>query len=530
MNLIRDPWIPCRLRSGTRSYLRPAEISPHGDDPAIALASPRADFDGSLAQLLIGLLQCALPPRSAGSWLGLAADPPTVAALDRAFEPFAAAFELYGAGPRVLQDRRLADGPFDWPIEKLLMEQGLGEGSDHFCRSGSVPAMCLRCVAAALVNLQTSAPAGGRGHLTSLRGGGPLTTLVIPQATNQPLWTTLWLNVLPLESLGCHAPDPRRLDRLFPWLTPPGQSEPAAPLELTTLDAHPLQVYFGMPRRFLLAESTGGECGLCGAGDEEVVRDYATRGNGIRYSGTWRHPLSPYRQTKDGLDLALKGPQDGIGYRQWLGLVVSPPDGSVVPAGVVREAAGDQERLDQAGDLRVWAFGYVMDNIKTKAWSEGVMPLWEIPEQLRPAFGNSVGSLIEAARLVDWGCRSAFKKLVSNRPGDVKEPHEVSARFWELTEVDFYRAAHASLGLLAAGQPADEAHREWLHLLGATARRFFEEWLDGADFRAIEPGRAARAWSELQRFLNGPKLLTALDLPKPQSKAKASKTKKGEPA
>lgn len=530
MNLITDPWIPCRLRSGTRSYLRPAEISPHAPDPAVAVASPRPDFDGALAQLLIGLLQSAVAPPDPESWLDVADEPPDIAALDSAFAPFAPAFELYGSGPRVLQDRRLADGPFDWPIEKLLMEQGLGEGPDLFCRTGSVPRLCLRCTAAALVTLQTNAPAGGRGHLTSLRGGGPLTTLVVPGDDDFLLWDRLWLNVLPLEALRCEKPNATRLAELFPWLLSPAADEPSAPLELTPLDAHALQVFFGMPRRFLLAQPAHGDCGLCGSPDALVVESYASRGNGIRYAGAWRHPLSPYRHTKDGLDLALKGNEDGIGYRQWLGLVVSPPDGAVKPAQVVQHAIGDPTRAARAGELRVWAFGYALDNIKTKAWSEGLMPLWQIPGPLRRSFGSSVEALIEAARLVDWASRSAFKKLVSNRPGDVKDPHEISERFWEATAADFYRIARASLDLLAANQPFEAAHREWLQLLSRTARKAFENWLDGADFRAIEPGRAAQAWRELQRFLHGPKLLSALELPKPERTTKSRKTTKGEPA
>ncbi len=35
-----------------------------------------------------------------------------------------------------------------------------------------------------------------KGHLVSLRGGGPLTTLVYPAEENSTLWQKLWLNVI----------------------------------------------------------------------------------------------------------------------------------------------------------------------------------------------------------------------------------------------------------------------------------------------------------------------------------------------
>nr|WP_231886596.1 type I-E CRISPR-associated protein Cse1/CasA [Methylomonas methanica] len=61
--------------------------------------------------------------------------------------------------------------------------------------------LCPSCAATALFTLQTNAPSGGVGHRVGLRGGGPLTTLVLPKASQTTLWQKLWLNVFNQEDL-----------------------------------------------------------------------------------------------------------------------------------------------------------------------------------------------------------------------------------------------------------------------------------------------------------------------------------------
>src|ERR1700709_2274620 len=107
MNLIHDAWLPIRRRSGATERIAPWQVTERlAEDPVIALASPRADFDGALAQSLIGLLE---PARSTpGVPAGLTGrTPPDPASLRAAFAPLAGAFELFGAGARFLQDLTL---------------------------------------------------------------------------------------------------------------------------------------------------------------------------------------------------------------------------------------------------------------------------------------------------------------------------------------------------------------------------------------------------------------------------------------
>lgn len=529
-NLIRESWIPVRHRSGRVAWRAPFEALGGSEDPAVAIASPRADLDGGLIQLLIGLLQVALAPESDRDWERHAKSPPSAELLRDRLEPFAGAFELFGEGPRFYQDPSVArHGGEAWPAEKLLADLGLDPGPDHFARSGSVGRLCPSCAAAAVATLQATAPPGGRGHLASLRGVGPLTTLVVPQAPDASLWLKAWLNVVPLRRLRSDwEPGPLLDIDLFPWLRTP-TSEPTTSPEIYPVDVHPLQVFFSMPRRIWLGARRPGECGLCGR-DGEVIVDYQTRPKGNRYvGGVWIHPLSAYRR-KDELWWAVKGDEKGLGYRHWLGLVAAVPGGDSLPALPVQLVRQLPARAAAAGGtVRLHAFGYALDNIKTVAWNDGLMPVYDVDTRFAAAYAAEIDLLVAGAREVEYLLRRAFKSLVAKRPQDVKgEPDHLITRFWQDTESSFYDHAWRILQELrkANGESGDVglAQREsWHRQLCASAREIFESEVAGVDFSAAGPGQVARAWNELRLALYGKKLKSQLGLPVAEGK----KTKGG---
>ena len=94
--------------------------------------------------------------------------------------------------------------------------------------------------------------------MTSLRGGGPMTTLVVADHEDYGavLWGRLWPNVETREQIEGRASDVTASDNLglvFPWLAPTRTSNPKAGGRKTTQNiVHPLQVYWGMPRRIRL--------------------------------------------------------------------------------------------------------------------------------------------------------------------------------------------------------------------------------------------------------------------------------------
>ena len=525
-NLICDAWIPVRRRSGAEERIAPCQVTAQlGEDPIIELASPRADFDGALAQLLIGLLQTTMAPERGRVWRRHFDAPPSPEVLREAFEPLAHAFELFGDGPRFLQDLKLeSDGGYEeLAVERLLIEAP-GEntqklGKDHFVKADRIEALCSSCAAAALLTLQINAPSGGQGHRTGIRGGGPLTTLVLHP---ESLWATLWLNVLESGDLR-GSPDRDRPEDLFPWLGPTRTSERETGRATTAEDIHLLQMYWAMPRRLRLRadpeSEAGGPCGLCAEIGRPLVRRYLTRNLGTNYSGPWVHPLSPHGKDKEGNPLPIHGQPAGLGYRQWLGLVQSDGAGGVTPAQVVGRLLTQRDRQVRA-ELRLWAFGYDMDNMKARAWLDGTMPLILVKPEHREDYERETARLILGARLAEWALVFAVKQALTGGKRDLRgDPGDVGLRFWQETGGPFFERVRELREAVESGEASPLAVRSgWHRLLVRTANRAFEDFTSGS-FDAVDPGRAARAWNGLQKTLYGPKMQDALDLPKPEPRS-----------
>jgi CRISPR system Cascade subunit CasA len=156
----------------------------------VNLDANRPDFNGALIQFLIGLVQTTMAPKKDRNWENGLTNPPRADELKTAFEKVSHAFNIDGDIPRFMQDFE----PGKWErneIDKLLVEipgdKTIKDNTDHFVKRDSVKRMCLACSAMAIFTLQTNAPSGGQGHRVSLRGGGPLTTIVM----GDTLWQTI---------------------------------------------------------------------------------------------------------------------------------------------------------------------------------------------------------------------------------------------------------------------------------------------------------------------------------------------------
>ena len=205
--------------------------------------------------------------------------PPAPDVLEQRLSSFAHAFDLDGPGPRFLQDLDPLDDADSKEVAALLIDapgaQTLRNNADLFVKRGVAPVLCRAAAAMALFTLNSYAPAGGAGYRTSLRGGGPMTTLVVAEHSQHgdTLWGRLWPNVESREQIRERAAESKPhddTDRIFPWLAPTRTSNPkAGGKDTTPQDVHPTQVYWGMPRRIRLQfeEAQGRRCSLTAADD-----------------------------------------------------------------------------------------------------------------------------------------------------------------------------------------------------------------------------------------------------------------------
>ncbi|MBL4826995.1 MAG: type I-E CRISPR-associated protein Cse1/CasA [Spongiibacteraceae bacterium] len=507
MNLLHDPWIPTLREDGTKCQIAPWQIA-ETHNPVIELAAPRPDFQGALYQCLIGLLQTTLAPDDTDEWLEKWQTVPAADSLKNHFAGFSDAFELDNAdGPSFLQDFDLPSGEVK-PVEALLIDapgsKTRKDNLDHFVKGGRVEQMCLSCAATSLFTLQSNAPSGGAGHRVGLRGGGPLTTLVMPEAATT-LWQKLWANVFTQEEFEKTIVRPDMA--VFPWLAPTRCSDKTGQTTFPD-DVHPLQQYWGMPRRIRLHVENGQSCycSLCGLQTQQRVTTFHTKNYGTNYDGPWVHPLTPYRfdPKKKNIPLSLKGQQGGLGYRHWLALNWHDTGNGDQAAAIVR--VFNDERMDLINDgeyVRLWCFGFDMDNMKARCWYEHTLPLVSVSKERQTDFFDNVAQLLSVAKEAASMLRTQVKAAWFKRPADVKgDMSQVVTTFWQQTETDFYRQLNALSQWKKEARclPAGIA-KQWLSTVQQSALFLFDQWVMEGDIEEMNMKRVVSARRVLEKKL-----------------------------
>ena len=521
LNLMTHEWLPVRRRSGEVTWIAPSGITDAmDDDPILAFAWPRPDFNGAALEFLIGLLSTAAAPANDREWLDWWSEPPNTDELAKQFNRFVNAFNLDGEGPRFLQDIDPLDEAERKDIAALLIDapgaQTLRNNADLFVKRGRVPVLGRAAAAMSLFVLNAFAPSGGAGHRTSLRGGGPMTTLVVAehQRLGTTLWSRLWANVETSEQIARRMPGHNEAN-IFPWMETTRTSNPKAKGRPTTpVDVHPLQVYWGMPRRIRLEfeSAEARPCAVSGRHEDVVVTGYRTRNYGTNYSEGFEHPLTPYYRQKPGGAKLPAHPQPGsITYRLWPGMVVRSSDGLREPATTVRH--WDMQRrkrlVSLKGRPRLHAFGYDMDNMKARAWIEGEIPLWTLDDaKAAGACEEFVGRVVAGTETVGRLLIGAIKSARHERPKDATGDYRfVTERLYRETEGAFYEAVEDAIAGLNNGSDSDdptlEARARWPGTVAKFALALFDEYVpsEGIETRNME--RLVKARFGLSTALRG---------------------------
>lgn len=543
-NLIHK-WIPISRLNGDFDQIAPFEItSQHDTNPIVSFAWPRADFDLASHEFLIGLLAAVYPPdpREPSQWVKLFHKPPNPGELEAAFAPFADAFNLDGEGPRFLQDFDPLDGE-ELPIDSLFIEapgaNAIKLNKDLFVKRGKSRVLSRASAAMALYTLQQFAPAGGAGHRTSLRGGGPLVTLALPdggQELRSTLWQRLWLNTPANLRL-----DPSEKAQAFPWLKPPQTS--AKKEIIHEAGAHKLQAFFGMPRRIRLVFAENVErllCDLTGTYDQIICTGFTTAPWGVNY-GIWKHPTTPYYKPKaSSTDPALPfhAPEGRLGYRQWLGFVL---EGETAQA--ASTILNAKKRLTDLGrpwrdNSRLLAGGYAMDNMKALAFAETEMPLHRLDPDLAKDVEKFARLMVNAASVAASFLGIALRRALFGAGAEVKRDKTIletpRERLWEITEDDFHKTLEAALTSLAEDPEGDEQEklaRTWRGRLEHAALAIFDDTAPVNSFDELEPedvveGRKFLVLSSKGYGKFGADFFKALGLEPPELKKKPGRASK----
>ena len=537
LNLVTDPWLPVRRRSGALATVAPSQLTEGLDeDPIVAFAWSRPDFDAAARELLIGLLATTCMDRLEGrAWLEWWHRPPGPDEFAQRLAAIAPFFELDGDGPRFMQDvDSLAD---EGEVAELLIdspgEQTLRENRDLFVKRRRIVTLGRSAAAMALFTLNAFAPEGGRGNRTSLRGGGPLTCLVQPDRLDSKpvsLWHTLWLNNEIPRDAG------ERAERRFAWCLPTRDSTGGT--VTTGQDVNPLQVFWGMPRRVrLLFEQNIDQtpCDITGDVEPVIVRRLNSRPYGNNYKG-WSnaHPLTPYEVKKGGSEWYRRtAPPGRLGYKDWIGIVCNASSEAPVrraPAAATRAAQSRLANLTRevSRESRVVAVGYAMKSAKVLSFTESVMPLVALGGDAGQTVVATAHHLVAGADATQRLLTGCIRQGLAADAYDKGMVQQAKDRFWAETEAEFFRLLATAA---ATGEEEDgptRLARAWRKCLDQCARAIFDDCcpLDPEAPRGIEAVIAARR--RLGIGLNGygkegDALFKALGLTPPESGRKAGR-------
>ncbi len=464
MNLITDPWIPVHLKNGERHIIRPHEMA----DASIAEPDwPRPDLNVACLELLIGLIFIADPPSDDEDWE--TRQQPDIDRLGRKLLAIKDAFNLSGDGPRFMQDLEVLEGDANPPDMLFIDSAGANtakNNADLMVRRERYAALNPHLAAIALFAFQAFAPSGGAGNRTSMRGGGPMTTLV---DSEEGLWATVWANM----------PYGKAQDiKVLPWMRPTRVSDnnkpptfPDNPNEVTA------ETFFGMPRRLRLVFD-----------QTEQIIGVIQRPYGTNYTG-WNHPLTPYYQMKEGSEWLPKHPTAGaFGYRNWLGIVAAS-----IGENKLRHRAACveiwQSRLRGRPTARLLVAGWAMDNMKPLDFVLSSQPLHVLADN-QSLF---LGAMIGAAEIFSNALRSALQTVFAD--GESRDARR--EEFYLETQGPFEDCVAA----LCGGETTQSIAIRWRDHMRNVARKIFDE--------AALPALTERRPEEIERIVEASRFLNA---------------------
>lgn len=442
LNLISDPWIPVLGKDGTRRIIAPWEMA---DSSLERLDWPRADLNIAGLELLIGLVLMADPPEDIEDWFER--QQPDPKRLQERLASFAPAFNLMGDVPRFMQDleplERASKRPAINTPDMLFIDSAGGQtvrnNADLMVWRDRYPALSPAMAAMALYTLQAHAPSGGAGNRTSMRGGGPMVTLVQPP---DGLWPMIWANV-PYGR-------PASAD-VLPWMRKTRTSEKAQ--QVFPEHSHPVEAFFGMPRRLRLIEEDG------------LITGVMQRPYGTNYAG-WDHPLTPYYRQKLTDEWLPRRPRAGrFGYRNWLGIVIAGQ------AAADSETSGLQRRAQALRDwhergkghrAQVLVAGWAMDNMKPRDFTLSVQPYLRLSRERLAVLQG----MITSAENYGVVLRAALKPVLAE--GESREA--MREAFFVETDTAF----EAGIAALERGEEIEAIARDWVRSMRKVAMDLFK--------------------------------------------------------
>ena len=324
-----------------------------------------------------------------------------------------------------------------------------------------------------------------------MRGGGPMSTLVVP-SEGCSLYDLVWANV----------PDgtPAKLEDL-PWMRPTRVSNTADAITCPPENGMHVETFFGMPRRLRLV-FTG-----------EDITGVAQRPYGTNYA-LWQHPLTPYYQIKAGTEKLPVHPRAGLfGYRNWVGVLCEgDSDDSLRQRARTLQTYQERVRSSEYRKAKVLVAGWAMDNMKPRDFIWSLQPMVELE-------ANQAVLLRAMIQVADMYCSDLRSRLMPVL-GEKSARDAIIEAFYQQTEASFHmRFAELQQGTANQAQWVADLKRVALRLYDAATLDGFEQ-RDAEAIAAIITGRGYLLASFSGHSKVGKTAFELLQLPLPAKKDK----------
>ncbi|MEW6095571.1 MAG: type I-E CRISPR-associated protein Cse1/CasA [bacterium] len=303
MNLLKDPWIP--VRDGADFHQITYKELLCSEQPEYQVALPRDDLELACIQMLASLTQVIFMPADKKELRTRIKIPLTEQEYEAKVTKYEDWFDLAHPKWPFMQIKGVIG---EWTsIQKLMI--GMPEitsksPSAHafFNEPTEIRSVCSGITAIALFNQASNSPSFGRGFKGSLRGAGPISTMVM--STN--LRKTVWENVLHEDSVRA----------LIPWYDKTKENDKpvwVVPIPKGDVQAHSIGLLRGLfwqPAHIELVKADEPmSCDLVGGAVQECYEGFRKKRYNYDLKGTWPHPYSPRQFESDGSIkyLAFKG-------------------------------------------------------------------------------------------------------------------------------------------------------------------------------------------------------------------------------
>lgn len=294
MNLLKDKWIP--VGKGVSFEQISFKELLCTDLPDLQVALPRDDLELACIQLLAAMTQVIFMPPDKKVLRERIKTPLNEKDYVEGIEKYRDWFDLEHPKWPFMQVRGVKG---EWTsVQKLMI--GMPEitsksGSAHafFNEPTEVHATCPGITAIAMFNQASNSPSFGGGFKGSLRGAGPISTMIM----GKNLRDTVWKNVLPLN----------KVRELIPWYDDTKDND--KPVWVDPIQNGKIQPYsigilrglFWQPVHMELVKADKPiSCDLLGVTKKDCFVGFRKKRYSFELEGIWPHPYSPSQFDKDG--------------------------------------------------------------------------------------------------------------------------------------------------------------------------------------------------------------------------------------